>query len=703
MLHLNRGRLLCLTSSLLLTTIGCGHKSSANSDQTAARINITPSTLDLTQGSVGSISSSVVNASGSALTKQPTITYTSSDPSAVTVTSSGSVCAGVWDISAVVCRNGTIPSSPVTITASGDNVSASITVTVHVKLDRIILSATAGLCISQNSSLQFTATAYRNGVDVTDEVNSFTWKMLDGSIGQISNNGLVVARTPGISNVVASASNVISAPLAFVACPVASIQLAAKDTGKTSFAFHKGDSSTLQTTVVDTQGNPINGLSLTFTSSQPTVVRATASNVVNASIAALSAGASTVMASCTPTQCNNAPRGIITTPSGETTAQALGFGYPIYSNLVTATVAGSTTTAIYVAGDQYPDGHSNHQLRIYDSITLTEEKSITLPYVPNSLLFTKDGTKAFIGSSDGTDGNAIMTLDPSSNAITVFSGTVTGDPTIDKVTGKILAVAPDGSKVIVSNPEINRVFVVNVSGGTAQVFVASGIRSATFSPDSFKAFLAGDGGAYDYVTYLHPLTSSDTSAGSVVAYLPQGTAAYISGNKLDAYSTCTSQAVDQQSLPIAALVSLFPASGLSLLGVNDTSWIAFTTNPAQNSCPASVTSTVAATVSAGTCPITHLTPVLDGSKVFATGVSTSCGSANAIPEYDVGKASATALPLSSGGIPVAGDVTADGSQLYVGVLNGSSATLHYIDVSSGSDRLAIDIPFVPNIISVLPK
>jgi len=703
MLRLNRGFLFCFISSFLLTITGCAGKSSGSSDQTAARINITPSSLDLTEGSVSSISASVVNASGTALTKQPTITYTSSDPSAITVSSSGSVCAGVWDINYVVCRTGTIPSSTVGITASADNVSASIPVTVHLKLDRIVLSAPAGPCTSQNDSLQFTATAYSSGVDVTAEVTSFTWTMMDGTVGQISSSGLAVARAPGISNVIASASNVTSAPLAFVVCSPASIQLAEQDTGNTSFAFNKGDSATLTTTVVDTQGNPINGLSLTFTSSQPTVLRATASNVVNASIAALSAGAFTVLASCTPTQCNNAPTGIITTPSGETTAQALGFGYPIYSNLVTGTVAGSTTTTIYVAGDQYPDGHTNHQLRIYDSITLNQEKSITLPYVPNSLLFTRDGTKAFIGSSDGTDGDAIMTLDPSSDSVTVFSGTVSGDPNISKVTGTILAVAPDGSKVIVSNPDINRVFIVNVSAATAQVVVAPGLLSAAFSPDSFKAFLAGDGGLYEYVTSLHQVTSSNTSTGSAVAYLPQGTEAYISGNKLDAYSTCRSQVVDQQNVSLSRLISLFPASVPSLLGVNDSSWITFTVNPAQSSCPSTVTSALAGTALGIRCAITQLTPLLDGSKVFATGVAQSCSSLNEIPEYDVRLSSATAIAISSGGIPVAGDVTPDGSQLYVGVLNGTSATLHYIDVSSGSDRLAVDVPFVPNIISILPK
>jgi len=680
--------------------VGCGgNKANSSSDQTAARINITPSSLDLTEGSVSSISASVVNASGTALTTQPKITYSTSDPSAVTVSSSGSICAGVWDVNYVVCRTGTIPSSSVTITASADSISASIPASVHLKLDRIVLSAQGVPCVSQNESLQFTATAFNNGVDVTSAIGSFSWTLQDGTIGQISSSGLAVARTPGISNVVASASNVTSAPLAFVVCPPASIQLSEKSTGNTSFSFDKGDSTTLETSIVDTQGKAINGLSLNLSTSEPTVARVNASDVVNVTVSALSAGAFTIVASCTPKQCNNAPAGIITTPSGEITAQALGFGYPIYSNLVKGTVAGTTTASIYVTGDHYPDGHTNHQLRVYDSVTLHQQTSITLPYVPNSMVFTRQGTKAIIGSSDGSDGDAIMTFDPSTNSVTVFSGVINGDSSISKVTGKILAIAPDASKVIVSNPSIDRVFVVDVSASTAQVVIAPGIRSAAFSPDSFKAFLAGESGVYEYVTSVHKVTSS---ANSAVAYLPQGPAAYISGGELNAYSTCRSQAIDHQAVSLGPLITIFPSGGPVLVGVNDTSWSAFSVETGQSSCPNAIASSVSGTAAAP-CQITQLVPVANGSKVFGTAVDQSCGLLNSIPAYDVSAAASTAIALSPGGTPVAGDVTLDGTQLYEGVLNGDTATLHYIDVSNSSDQLAVEVPFVPNIIAVLPK
>jgi hypothetical protein len=295
-----------------------------------------------------------------------------------------------------------------------------------------------------------------------------------------------------------------------------------------------------------------------------------------------------------------------------------------------------------------------------------------------------------------------MTFDPTSNSATVFSGAVSGDSLISKVTGKILSIAPDGSKVIVSNPAISRVFIVDVSAGTAQVTIAPGIRSAAFSPDSFKAFLAGEGGVYEYVTSVHKVGSSDTSISSQVAYLPQGPATYISGSQLDAYATCSNGRIDQQTTSLGSLVSLFPGGDVALVGVSDTSWTALSVNLAQNSCPTAISSAVAGAATAP-CHITELKPLPDGSKVIATVTDSSCGSLNQIPVYDVHAGASGGIVLSPGGALLAGDLTSDGGQLYEGVLDGTTASLHYIDVPNGSDRLSIDVPFVPNIITVLPK
>src|SRR5262245_14766162 len=169
-----RNHLIWSSVFLALFVAGCsGKKPSTNS--TASSINISPSSLDMNVGSVTSITAQVLNSSGSALSPQPTISYTSSDASAVTVSPKGEVCAGVWDINFITCKNGTVPASAVTVTASADGVSASISVSVHLKIDRITLSAAQVQCVPQNQWLQFTATAFSNGVDVTSSVGSFSW------------------------------------------------------------------------------------------------------------------------------------------------------------------------------------------------------------------------------------------------------------------------------------------------------------------------------------------------------------------------------------------------------------------------------------------------------------------------------------------------------------------------------------------------
>ena len=69
---------------LALFVAGCGGKK-PSTDSTAASITISPSSLDMNLGSGTSVTAQVLNSSGSALSPQPTITYTSSDASAVTV------------------------------------------------------------------------------------------------------------------------------------------------------------------------------------------------------------------------------------------------------------------------------------------------------------------------------------------------------------------------------------------------------------------------------------------------------------------------------------------------------------------------------------------------------------------------------------------------------------------------------------------
>jgi hypothetical protein len=697
-----RKNLIWVPVFLLLIASGCGGKK-PSTNSTASSINISPSSLDMNVGSITSITAQVLNSSGSALSPQPTITYTSSDASAVTVSPKGEVCAGVWDVNFITCRNGTVPSNAVTVTASADGVSASISVFVHLKIDRITLSAPQVQCVPQNQSLQFTATAFSNGVDVTSSVSSFSWNITDSTVAQVNSSGLAVSRMPGIANVYVTAANTTSTSLAFVACPAKSIQLSQVDTSNTTFALNKGDTVSLLATVTDTLGNPVNGVQLSFSSSQSAVARVTANGVVQATVSALAAGNFTIVASCTPSTCDNGPPGIINTPSGPTTALALGFGYPIYSNLVKGTVAGTSATTVYVTGNAYPDGHTNHQLRIYDSNTLNQQTSIELPYVPNSMLFDPQGSKAYLGSSDGTDGDAMMIFDPSSNTVSTFSGSITNSSTITKVTGKVLAISPDGNKIVVSDTVNSRVFVVNASQSSAQVFSAPGVQSASFSPDSFKAFLAGANGVFEYTTSLHSVATVNLSASSSVAYTPDGPLAFVSGSALTSYATCNDKASGQLNVAAGPITAIYPSKGTELIGISGSSWLDVAAVLDGNSCPASVNASFT-TTPYSSCTINQIVPLPDGSRVFASAMDAqSCSPLTSIPFYDVTNPAAGSVSLATAAVPVGAAVTLDSDQLYLGTQSQDSASVHFIDLTTNADSVQVDVPFVPSVIAVWPK
>ncbi len=700
MLSLRTGFLLLWLSLVAALSVSCGSSSKSTTTPVISQIVITPASLSLNEGDIASISARAVDATGAALSSQPTITFSSSDASAATVSPTGSVCAGVWDASFVVCRPGQIPSGDVNIIASapgsvaGATITASIPVSIHLHIDTITLSAPSVPCVSQNQTLQFTATAFNKGVDITSQVSNFNWTIANSQIGSIgSTTGLAVARTPGISNVYAQAAGTMSAPLALVVCAPASIQLSPS----AALSMNKGDTATLQATVTDTLGNPVEGATLSFSTTAAAVARATGT-VGSVTVSALTAGSFSVVASCTPPNCNSAPTGTISSPSGQTTAQALGFGFPVYSNVVPGTVAGTTTTSVFVTGPtMLSNGPANHQLEVLNSSTLALQTVVPLPNVANSMMFDQQGQKLYIGSDSG-----LMSLDPSSNTVTLFSGTIS-DSTVTTVSGKVLAISPDGTKVILSNISNGLVFIVT-QNASAQVFHVAGVRSAAFSPDGFKAFLAGEGGVYDFVVTLHAVGPGAASSTSSVAYLNEGSAAYISGITVGAYATCNSQQVGAAAISAGPLVTLQSLGAPRVIGADDTQWIDLAPVLSGTSCPPSVTTGVSTANILPACTPSQIVALPDGSKVFGAGLDpTTCASPGQLPVYDVGSQTSGSIALTTGGIPLGVAATLDSQQLYVGVLNGDTATLDFIDPVAGTDKVQVSVPFVPSLVAVWPK
>src|SRR5207244_13356192 len=80
--------------------------------------------------------------------------------------------------------------------------------------------------------------------------------------------------------------------------------------------------------------------------------------------------------------------------------------------------------------------------------------------------------------------------------------------------GNVLAISPDGSRIIVSDTAEtpNQVFIVSSTGATVALNIA-GATAAAFSPDNLKAFIVAGQTLYIY-SALEPLRSVSLAAPS---------------------------------------------------------------------------------------------------------------------------------------------------------------------------------------------
>lgn len=334
---------------------------------------------------------STQNSAPKPISPQPTIEFTSSDPR-ITISPNGQVCAGQWDAKFQICSptyypagykdpvtglplSGlNLPTGYVVITAfsASHDVSNTSLVSVHQRAANITLSAdwgintktsTPNLCLTQNQQPQvkYTATAYDGSGNPVGNVydNDYVWTVADANVASVSAHGYVTARNPGVTSVYAKLNGTTSAPLAFATCPPAAIQLASspytgqtaelcydpttlKPTGNCSTAdldLNKGSAVYVTATGVDSSGNPmpltdlngnaINSLPLTFTSSDVLAGSLTSVTALTGKLTASTSGRFSVLAACEPATCNVAVPDYQTPNGVHVTGTQAGFGYPI--------------------------------------------------------------------------------------------------------------------------------------------------------------------------------------------------------------------------------------------------------------------------------------------------------------------------------------------------------------------------------------
>lgn len=690
----------CATAIWLIVTImGCSNKSvTTTSYPIPALITIAPSpSLSLEVGTFQAFTALLENSAKSNITEP--VTYISSNAAVVTVAANGLACAGSWDnlVSPTTCTPGQVGVAQVTAIAQGIS-SPPTTVYVHQHIDSVTVQDMCGgaqppapctlprhpcQSLLENSLPQNTvyqARAFSRGVDITSTAGQFTWQAATAGVVTLSNivstlpnivnntslnEVQATAKAPGVTPVYATIGTTISAPVNFTTCAVQSISLQVTGSSATS--------DTIVPTVTDTVGNVISvptnvsGIPLTWSTSQAGSVTVSSSGSATGSSAG---GGATIIASCTPPTCN------------------IGFSpsLPIYpENAVQMILSPSTTTpttaTVYIGstGCGATENCFSNVIPVTSPNTLGT--TIALPKTPDSLVFNRQGTKAYLGTDSGLLGTAgLMVLDPSANTLTPFSS----------APGKVLAVSPDGSKVIISDTADTpqQVFVFDTATSTSQALSISGATAADFSPDSLKAYIVAGSTLYVYSKVDALQTIPLSAPANDVSFFAEGGFAYLAGGDpagIMVRRTCDNgeaDAVSTTSMP--TFVRALP-DAVHILAITppDVDVVTASTTPV-GCTPSLGDSLTSFNLGQGNFTASQVIVTEDGSMAYILSPQL-----NSIVIFNIGARTSSTLALSGNAKPLQASLSPDGTLLFVGASDGM---LHEIQTATGVDVTQVQFP-----------
>jgi len=621
----------------------------------------------------------------------------------------GKLCAGTWN------RNsgGGIPDftycTPTNkpgvayVTASADGVTSNpLPVFVHPVVTSIVLGgpssncttdpttaccplATAGAvtappylansCISQGSTAQLVARVYAGtGANQTNisclaghlqlSAQGETSTTAISQVVNIDQNGVATANQPGSVLISANIANAASSAGIFSTCPPASITLTTPGSTANPVLVNQNNPQPIVATAIDTNGVTLTGLSLEYVSTEPTTISAAAP------VTPTLAGAASISAVCQPPSCN---------PSAYNQIGLFGNGKPVTSNSVNVSVPGTNSTVLYMASTQ-----SQYMVQI-DFTTSVLGQPFLLPYVPNSMVISNDGSNIYLGSS-----TALMVV----NAVNTLSITRT-DPSSP---GTVLAVSPNGNTIVLSDPVRQIISLENSTGGVLSTY--GGVAThAEFAPDSQTVYITAGNQLLVYSantgwTNIVPATSAGTPVTDVAVTVP-AVGAYFAGPTTTARSYCS---VSTLTTPTNEANVFYPPAdsspaitdrlaatndGMHVLGATATTPTPTLSDlrvsiPAGNmngatisvACPATGTMSFSNTLT--TTPlgpvtataITGVWPTSDSTLAFVTYT----GSGGVLPAYAPaasGPGTTTYIKLSGAATaPIAGVVSADNSTFY---------------------------------------
>jgi hypothetical protein len=611
--------------------------------------------------------------------------------------------------------------------------SPPVTIYVHAPITSIAISKVPGQpqtlrtdCISKGpvhgpEKWLFQAAAFNGNTDITQSVGPFSWHTINpgtGNIvtlsslpngtqgcllspqGQCLNQEIATATTPGVGQIYASAGPFVGQPISVETCHVNSISIAAapgNDPSITSFLVNSGTSTTMDATVTDIANQPVTGVPLTWSTSNPVSVGASgvtstvygSRGTANAS----GAGQGTVIASCTPPACNAGIK-----PTLPIYPQAA-FNFDVRSTSSTATsptVYATTTACNTTAATCTPTLISI--TRPSATAPFAAATPIGLLSTPNSLLFDRVPTspRAYLGV-DSNDFNQ--------KGLMIFDGSSVTQ--VRSAPGKVLAISPDGNSTIVSDTvdSPNLLFICTNCSSTSRTvttFQISGATAAAFSPDNLKAYILAGNNLYVY-SKLDPLQTINLGgAGTDVAFHPEGGFAYVAGpsTSLTPYRNCDNAPISSATLNTSntpLLIRPLPdGSSLLVLDPPDIDVVSVTSLTALG-CSGTVTDTTNSfDLGEGSFIPTQFFVSPDGATAYILGNSSAGPPPSRLPfvmVFNVNTQSASALSLSNSATPLSASLSPDGKLLFVGADDGS---LHVIDTTSGLDTQQVTFPFPTN-------
>jgi len=307
-------------------------------------------------------------------------TYGTTNNQLVDISPTGNICAGTWNRNTgggianyTVCSppsplpsTGNLPYASAYITASAQSVSSNpVQVYVHAQVTSVTLALSGSQqCYSQTQLAQLDAQACYVGANnqqtllcapstvssanyacplaagvpsvpsCSAPLGTLSFQVGTASVGTINNEtNQITAQQPGTTVITAQVAGGSSLAGYFSTCPPKSIKITLAN-GATSGTITQGITQNLTTTVLDTNDNPITGLSLDYQSTDPIDISAGAAGAISTSFA----GVASVYAICQPTTCNPAP-------INET--GLYGTGLSLSSNPVTITTPGTASDYVW--------------------------------------------------------------------------------------------------------------------------------------------------------------------------------------------------------------------------------------------------------------------------------------------------------------------------------------------------------------------